>query len=237
MDFKEERVGEFYRRGRARILNLTIDKREPAKRRGKARDFFEGKGYTVTEKEIPIGDFLFDNKVVFEYKKDNDMINSIKDGRVFRQSCRMSQYPYHYVIVVGDVFGRIEELWKSVHIKQSFTVNQYLGALASLLEDDKVVQVKNDEQAFLIMHYIADRHINQADKKVKSIDRPITKMTDSLSTFLTCIDGVGIKQAVLIKNYLHLESLEDLLNVEYEDLVGIRGVGDKTAKKILREIH
>ena len=63
-------------------MRLIIDKREPAKRRGKARDFFEGEGYTVTEKEIPIGDFLFDNKVVFEYKKDNDMINSASSNYV-----------------------------------------------------------------------------------------------------------------------------------------------------------
>lgn len=116
-----------------------------------------------------------------------------------------------------------------------FTVNNYIGALATLYETDKVIHVENESQAFTIMNYLA-RNILTKNPDLKSVDKPVCKMTDSVSTFLACIDNISIKKAVLIRDALNLKSLRDLLGITYEDLVSIKGIGSKTALKILEEI-
>ena len=225
-------------------MNLEIDNRESDSRKESAYQYFCD-DYDISVVQLPIGDFLFDKKVVFEYKTANDFINSVIDGRVFRQSKRMQQYPYHYVIVVGSVFDEIKSrysdyenplYWKyrKGKIKQ-FTVQNYLGALATLFENDKVIHVENESQAFTIMGYLS-RNILTKNPDLKSIDKPVSKMTDSVSTFLACIDGISIKKAVLIRDALKLESLRDLLDITYKDLVSIKGIGSKTAYKIMEEI-
>ena len=94
------------------MVTLEIDNREKESRRESAYQFF-CEDYDISVTQLPIGDFLFDKKIVYEYKTANDMINSIMDGRIFRQSKRMQQYPYHFVIVVGDVFQEIHDRYDS----------------------------------------------------------------------------------------------------------------------------
>lgn len=229
-------------------MNLEIDVRESDSRKESAHQFFLNKGFKkeqISVKQLPIGDFLFDKKVVFEYKTANDLISSIIDSRVFRQSKRMQQYPYHFIIVVGNVFDEIRDrysnyenplYWKYRKGKtKPFTINNYIGALATLFENDKVIHVENESQAFTIMKYLS-QNILTKDSEAKAVDKPVCKMTDSVSTFLACIDGISIKKALLIKNSLKLESLRDLLELDYDKLVSIKGIGSKTATKILEEI-
>lgn len=227
-------------------MELEIDLREATSRKENAYQFFVGENYEVSVRQLPIGDFIFDKKLVFEYKTASDMIQSIQDGRVFKQAKRMRQYPHSYVIVVGNVFDEIRERfsdWENPHYARYrkkgtkvFSINNYLGALSKLYHTDKVIHVENEHQAFTIMHFMAQR-VDKFDEKSERVDKPVCKMTDAVSTFLCCIDGISIKTAVLIKNHLDLNTLEDLLNITYNDLIEIRGVGSKTAKKIMGELH
>lgn len=226
------------------MVTLEIDNREKESRRESAYQFF-CEDYDISVTQLPIGDFLFDKKIVYEYKTANDMINSIMDGRIFRQSKRMQQYPYHFVIVVGDVFQEIHDRYDSpenpFYAKyrykkmKPFTINNYLGALATLYEHDKVIHVENEHQAFTLMGYLS-RNILERNPDLRAVDKPVCKMVDSVSTFLACIDGISIKKAVLIRDALRLKSLRDLLNITHKDLVSIKGVGSKTAAKIMEEI-
>lgn len=223
---------------------LEIDNREKDTRRESAYQFFCD-DYDISVTQLPIGDFLFDKKVIFEYKTANDMISSIMDGRIFRQSKRMQQYPHHFVVVVGDVFKEIHDRYESpenpFYAKyrykkmKAFTVNNYLGALATLYEHDKVIHVENEHQAFVLMGYLS-KNILERNPELKAIDKPVCKMTDSVSTFLACIDGISIKKAVLIRDALDLRSLRDLLSITRKDLTSIKGIGSKTAVKIMEEI-
>ena len=179
-------------------MKLEIDVRESDSRKESAYRFFVGKNYDVEVRQLPIGDFIFDKKLVFEYKTANDMISSIMDGRVFKQSKRMRQYPFHYVIVVGNVFSEIKDRYSNYENPhyaryrkkgtKSFTVNNYLGALSKLYFRDNVIHVDNEHQAFTLMYYLAER-MNKLDNSDK-VEKPVCKMTDAVATFLCCIDTI-----------------------------------------------
>ena len=226
-------------------MELEIDIREKTSRKESAYQFFINKDYDVSVRQLPVGDYIFDKKIVFEWKTASDMIQSIMDGRVFKQAKRMRQYPYSYIIVVGNVFEEIKARysdWENPHYaryrkkgQKTFSVNNYIGGLASLYEQDKVIHVENEHQAFTIMYYMS-QNILKKDKQAKAVDTPVCKMTDAVSTFLCCIDGVSVKTALLIKNHLKIETLQDLLNVTYRDLIDIKGIGKTTATKIMGEL-
>lgn len=226
-------------------MKLEIDIREKTSRKESAYQFFINKDYDVSVRQLAVGDYVFDKKIAFEWKTASDMIQSIMDGRVFKQAKRMRQYPYSYIIVVGNVFEEIKARysdWENPHYaryrkkgQKTFSVNNYIGGLASLYEQDKVIHVENEHQAFTLMYYMS-QNILKKDKQAKAVDTPVCKMTDAVSTFLCCIDGVSVKTALLIKNHLKIETLQDLLNISYKDLIGIKGVGKVTAEKVMGEL-
>ena len=73
------------------------------------------------------------------------------------------------------------------------------------------------------------------DKPVMS--RPRRKTENPAMNFLcNCVYGINYKKAGLIINQLHIRTLEDLLNLSMEDLVSVRGIGQATAEKILKQL-
>lgn len=226
------------------MVKLNIDNRESNARIHSASQFFK-ENYSIETGSYPVGDFIFDNKVCFEYKTANDIISSIIDGRVFRQVERMKQYPFSFVIVVGNVAKTINErnenYWNRKNQVKQFTVRNYLGALARLQIESKVIHVDNNQQAWTIMDFIVKKLLNN-NPNIRGVDRPKATLSDPIATFLSCIyindsQRLGIKTAVMIREYLHLESLRDLLDIEYEDLIKVKGVGVKTAKKIMEVLE
>lgn len=224
-------------------MKLVIDNREDNKRINSATRFFST--YSVKTDQLPIGDYLFEDKIVFEYKTPSDMVNSIMDGRIFKQAHNMEQYPFSFVIIVGNVADEINrrnepKYWNKYNKIRTFTIKSYLGALARLYTYTKVIHVDNNQQAWTLMQYLVEKLLEE-NKDIKAIDKPQFKLTDPIASFLGCIyvnnsQRLSIKQAVLIREYLHLETLEDLLNVTYEDLVSIKGIGSKTAKAVIEVI-
>lgn len=225
-------------------MKLQIDSRESKARINSAIEFFS-ENYDIEVDTLPVGDFIFSKKVCFEYKTANDMISSIIDNRIFRQVERMKQYPFHYVIVVGNVADTINErnanYWNKRNQVKQFTVRNYLGTLARLNIESRVISVDNNQQAWTVMDFITRKLLND-NPNVRGVDRPKATLSDPIATFLSCIyvndsQRLGIKTAVMIREYLHLESLSDLLDVTYDDLIKVKGVGSKTARKIVEVLE
>lgn len=221
-------------------MKLQIDNRESKSRINSAIEFFSD-NYEIETNSYPVGDYIFDGKVVFEYKTANDMISSIIDNRVFRQVEKMKQYPFHYVIVVGDVAKTINErnqnYWNRRNQVKQFTIRNYLGSLARLNIDSHCIHVDNQQQAWVLMGFIVNKLLKD-NPKIRGIEKPMVTLSDPVATFISCIyvngnQRIGIKQAVMIREYLKLENLNDLLAVTYDDLIGVKGVGKKTARSIM----
>lgn len=219
---------------------VVIDDREKTERIDDALKFFNEQGFRSKKERLPVGDYLFDKKLVFEWKTPEDFIGSVMNKRVFKQAQRMRQYPFSYIIIVGNPYEylveqyKIQKYMRSKRTLKEFTINNLLGAIASLVEHDNVVIVENNNQAFTIMSYLA-KNILTKDNHAP-IEKPVCKMTDAVGTFLCCIDTISTKKAILIKEHLHLENLKDLLEITKEDLTNINGIGSKTADKIIGEI-
>ena len=136
-----------------------------------------------------------------------------------------------------SVMWRNAKYWNRRNQVKQFTVRNYLGALARLQIESRVIHVDNNQQAWTIMDFLVKKILDK-NPNIKGVDRPKATLSDPIATFLSCIyindsQRLGIKTAVMIREYLKLENLSDLLAVTYEDLIKVKGVGSKTARRIM----
>lgn len=221
---------------------VKIDNRESQSRINSAVKFFRKMGYGTSVESLPVGDYVFHDRICFEYKTASDMIGSIKDGRVFKQARNMLQYDYSYVIVEGSVPKQINQdnskaYWKRNTGQQQthFTVKSYLGAVARLETYSDVLVVENRQQAWTLMDSLVSK-IFQDNVDVKMVDRPQSGLTNPVASYLSCIyindhQRLPVKSALKIVKYMDVEG-KKLLDLEYDDLISIDGIGKKTAQAV-----
>ena len=226
-------------------MKIQIDAKEQS--RIKPAYSFYNKKHNVTVEDLPAGDYVFDDEVVFEYKTFDDFIGSIMDKRVFNQSIRQREtYTYHFVILeLGDDFNLHNALKKRYYKNKNpvkipvqeyyklFT-DRYYGAISKLNTYTTVIPVAGDKKTcFRVM-------LKQAEKCLAYkiiVKYPEVKTANSALNFL-CNDvrGIGVVTAEKITDTLQLETLQDLINLKTDDLMSIEGIGEKTAKNIIKNI-
>lgn len=222
---------------------VKIDDRESPSRIRSAEKYFKKMGYTPVKDHLLVGDYVFHDRICFEYKTASDMIGSIKDGRVFRQAQNMKQYDYSFVIIVGSVPQQINKDNKKAYWYKGkstqFTVKSYIGAVARLETYSDVLVVDNQQQAFQLMDALVSK-IFQDNVDVKMIDRPQVGLINPIASYLSCIYVNDVQRlpkriALKITDYLKQNNMK-LLDLEMADLMNIDGIGKKTAQAVMDAI-
>jgi len=215
-------------------MKVQIDNREQARVQS-AKEYYAQQGLEVEVTELEIGDYIFNDKVAFEFKTIPDFITSIQDGRVFNQAINMAEtYDYNFVIIQGDDHTRAKALSMSRNYHE-ITYYGYLGAIASL---NRFVTVIESYSPFIQEAYY--RMLINAKKSLTT--KPIIKKhprkhkNTAFNYLAYCVYGVSSRRANDIVQTLELTTLEDLLYLKHEHLTSIPGIGDKLANRIIDTI-
>ena len=200
-----------------------------------ATEYYKQQGHEVEVANLEIGDYIFNNQVVFEFKTIADFVASIQDSRVFNEAINQAEnYDHHYVIIQGDEHNRAKALAMSKNY-QEITYFQYLGAIASLNRYTTVIESYSpfiNEAYYRMM--ITSKKCLQNKPIVKKFPR---KHKNPAFNYLAyCIYGVSAKRAKDIVHTCHLKTMEDLFNLTHQDLIKIDGIGDNLADRILMSI-
>ena len=216
-------------------MKVTIDTREQD-RIDTATTFYEKQGLEVEVKELEMGDYIFNDKVCYEFKTVGDFVASIQDGRVFNQAINMAEnYDYNFVIIQGDEHSRAKALAMSKHY-QEITYYGYLGAIASL---NRFVTVIESYSPFIQEAYY--RMLINAKKSLST--KPIIKKfprkhkNPCFNWLCYEVYGINYKTAEKIIQETEINTLEDLFSLDYSQLTMIDGIGEQTANKIMKTIE
>lgn len=214
-------------------MRVAIDSREQS-RIEQAEKYFQEQGLDTVVKQLKTGDYLFENRVVFEYKTEQDFITSITDKRVFNEALNQSEeYPYHFVIIQGTPEERKNALFKA-HKFHQFTHKQYYNAIAMLNTYTTIIHTQGTvKTAFKQMLYQANKCIE--NKLVQKQFRS-KKASPAYNFLRMCIHGVGEKTAKTLCAKHALYSLSDILQLKQDDIEGLPHIGKKRAKEIMRQI-
>ena len=215
-------------------MKVQIDVREKDRVKS-ATEYYKEQGLEVEVCELEIGDYVFDNKVCFEFKLTSDFVSSIQDNRVFNQSINMAEnYDYSFVMIYGDLHTRSKCIAMSRNYRE-VNLFQYIGAISSL---NRYVTVLQCYSPFINESYYT--MMKQAQKCLS--DKPIVKKfprkdkNPAFNYLAYCIYGVSAKRASEIVHQCHLKTMEDLFNLTHQDLIKIDGIGDNLADRILNSI-
>ena len=214
-----------------------MDSREK-KRINQAKEYFTNNedlktNYNVIQKELPTGDFVFNNQVCFEYKTMQDCMSSIVDGRIFNEAIKQSEtYPYHFVIIQGTNRDRKQAL----SYAGSFNLKQYYGAIARLNTYTTVINCTGlTEDAFYQMHVQAKKCLDGKDIKIKHFD--VKSGNPAFNVLCYCLDDVAETRAKAIVNHLHLKTWSDVYHLTRQDLLEVPGIGEEISKSIIHQIN
>lgn len=219
-------------------MKIFIDSREQ-KRINPAKEYYTKKGLDVEVSELPVGDYLFvdgENEACFEFKRVDDFIQSIHDGRVFNQTYDMAERYYNrYVLIHGTEAERNKCLAISKNYRK-VTIYQYLNAISRINKNATVIECYSP--------YLNECFYRMLSTVTKLFDnRPLFKKfprknkNPALNWLIYCNYGVSIKKGQLIVNELKLKTLSDLQQLSVDDLVAINGIGRTTAERIVNGIH
>lgn len=219
------------------MAHIKIDNREKHSRIEHATEYYTKLGDMVHVQELPFGDYIFDDQVVFEYKTLQDFIKSVQSQRVFNQAIDQSTvFKYHFVIVVSTdrerrgYFNKLKHLGNS---KLYFDNNKYIGSIARLNTFTTVIQASNEKEAFTYMRSQARKCLDN-----KHIVKRLESKTDNpCFNWLMNIKHISDVKAELIVKELELETLTDLLNITNNDLQAINGIGSTTAGIVMKSIR
>lgn len=224
---------------------VLIDSREK-KRTSEALEYYNNKGHTAKISTLDVGDYLFDDKIVFEFKLASDFISSIKDESLFNEAVNQAQvYPYHYVVLVGSIVGvleanynknkKIRRMYPNVAEYYKYNTSQCTGAIRRLRTFTSVIECNTVKGAFKEMLLQSDKCLHS--KSYGGVVRPTLNTYNPVSFLLGGCKNISGNRSSKIISELHLTTVKDLLECEEADFYSVAGIGEKTAKNIYKWIN
>ncbi|MDX8405559.1 MAG: ERCC4 domain-containing protein [Mariprofundus sp.] len=183
----------------------------------------------VTVSRLTCGDYAVDDHLLFERKTLTDLAISVKDGRLFRQGCRLAESGKRGVIILE---GTSSDLAASGMRREALqgaliTLTVFLGI--------PLLRSLNIQETARLMLYTARQSRAVASSALSRHGiRPRGKRKTQLH-ILQGLPGVGPERAHALLNTFR--SIEAVLGASAEELAMIKGIGAHTAGTIQWAVH
>ena len=225
-------------------MNIIIDSREKD-RKQRAEIFYSGKGHEAKVEMLDVGDYVFNDQVVFEYKEVGDFMSSITNESLFNEAANQSlKYPYHYVVIVGDMKSFVKDNWTYARQKWNDDYGKYIlvnygryyGALRRLRTFTTPIECSDEKQAFYEMLLQSIKCLDGKSKYYSNVSRQVESQ-DPCDVLLCSCKGVSSKKAEAIRKTCNVNNLYDLMNLTVNDLQRVDGIGEKVSSNIYEFVH
>lgn len=205
---------------------VYVDSREPQNRKIRAEN-----KWNAQVEQLAVGDYVYKSTGI-EYKTIEDFLSSITDGRLRAESvAQMYTFDHHYVMIVGDVDKTIAKLWFKAKVRVSRKM--FDAALVSLTTYTNVMMAPTEDKAFDLMDLIFQKNNDGKDRTTIPLKKPTQ---NPVYNYLASIYKIGNEKARLITTELDLKTLNELMVIQKDDLLAIRGIGEDTANRVMGAI-
>ncbi len=183
---------------------------------------------TLREKHLDTADYLLSNNAACERKTVDDFLQSIIDGRLFRQLKALKEiYPKPLLVIEGlNLFGT----------ERKIHPNAIRGAIASIACElcVPIIWARNQHETAEIMLAIAKREQLGIKNSVGIRTKKKAITMNQLQEFL--VAGFPEISTITARKLLkHFGSPGKIFNASESELMKVDGIGEKTARRI-REI-
>jgi len=186
--------------------------------------FSKMENVSLSVKRLSIGDYMVENRLIFERKTLNDLAVSIIDGRLFKQMIRLARSRYKAVLILE---GTGKDLTNTGIRREALqgaliTVNLILGI--------PILRSKNSSESARLIVYAAQQVATVIQGCCQRPGyRPKGKRRRQMF-ILQGLPGIGRERAERLLNAFG--TVEAVITAGIEDLQRVDGIGQKTAEKI-----
>lgn len=186
-------------------------------------------GVSVVVGRLGVGDYVVDERVVFERKTIPDFALSVVDGRLFRQACRLASSRYQPVIVLEGAASD----WNATGMRRE-AIQGAIITLTVLLNIPLLRSLDAAETARLI-RYTGEQIERSTESAVARPGyRPKGKRKRQLF-ILQGLPGIGPARAERLLD--EFSTVEGVMKADAESLARVKGVGPKTAEAIRQVVR
>jgi len=212
---------------------IKVDKREPKDMR-KLFTMMCPDEYNVSVEHMTCGDYALYYKQIpvagIERKRVDDLFNSIKDNRVFKQADLMiDYYDINYLAITKNLEDYI--------FKSEMTMSNIMGTLGSLVvrRDINLLWFQEEDHFVHAVIKIFEKIMEGKYDDVNVVRRD----SDFIDSDYYNLIKIGWMNKDMAKTLLdEFDNIEDIYNAPDDELKDIRGIGDKRVeelKQILEE--
>jgi len=182
------------------------------------------KNVSVDIKRLSLGDYLVDNRLIFERKTLNDFALSIIDGRLFSQAIRLAISKYNSVLLLEGTGKELTETGIRREAMQGalITVSVVLGI--------PVLRSKSPSESAKLILYTARQIKSLARGAVQRHGRRPKGKRKKQLFILQGLPGVGSERAARLLN--EFGSVEAVITATSEELQSVEGIGENIAERI-----
>lgn len=180
-------------------------------------------GIKIEYANLPVGDYLISERVVVERKTFNDFINSIIDKRLFEQA-RLLLHSYNRPIILIE--GRNQ-------IIRNISEEAIRGAIISLIMDFNIpILWANDAyEAAKFIVTLAKREGSNDLRTISLKDRRRARTADELREYI--VASLPMVELTTARRLLSkFGSVEKVFTASENELMEVKGIGPKKAKRI-----
>jgi len=181
-------------------------------------------GVSVKTAQLETADYLVSGRVGVELKQVPDFVASIIDGRLLEQVRDLKKnFERAVVIIEGE---------EDIYSVRKVHANAIRGMLASIVLDFgvPVLYTKNPRDTAGLLAVMAQREQNK-ERDFSYHDRKPRSMKEQQEFFVSAFPGIGVQTARLLLE--HFGTIKNIVNASKEELIALKGVGDKTAERII----
>lgn len=180
-------------------------------------------GVKIEYANLPVGDYLISEEIVIERKAFNDFINSIIDKRLFEQAKLLSHYYSKPIMIIegrNQIFRNISE-------------EAIRGAMISIIVDFNlpILWAKDPLETAKFIITLAKRERKDDLRTISLKDRRRARTSDEEREYI--VASLPMVELATAKRLLsHFGSVEKVFTASESELMKVKGIGPKKAKRI-----
>ncbi|MGA2121430.1 MAG: DEAD/DEAH box helicase [Methanoregula sp.] len=199
---------------------IVIDDRETS---SKVVEVLSGMGAVIRLERLAHGDYAIGDRILVERKTARDFVDTLINRDLLGQLKEMADAVPRPVLIIegGDLYTQ-----RDIH------PNAIRGVLAAITVDMGIslIYTKDEQDTAQMLFVIAKREDSERGERKVHPHKSYRSLKEEQEYIISSFPEIGMKNARLL--LAHFGSVQAIVNASLEELIAVRGIGEKTAGKI-----
>ncbi|MDD1703670.1 MAG: DEAD/DEAH box helicase [Methanoregula sp.] len=199
---------------------IVIDDRETS---SKVVEYLSDMGIAIKLERLPQGDFAIGDRILVERKTARDFVDTLINRDLLGQAKAMAEAATRPVMIIegGDLFTQ-----RDIH------PNAIRGVLAALTIEMglSVLTTKDEQETAQMLFVLAKREGGERTERSMHAHKSYRSVKEEQEYIVSSFPEIGMKNARLLLG--HFGSIAGIVNASFEELMAVKGIGEKTAQKV-----